>query len=92
MRWKKNPTHYRPNLIDCLQGRCREQTELSDESDLLNIWEMQLLLDERRVQVAKRFAQRFCPEKWLDTVDQTTARAMERARLVVGPVRPPARS
>jgi hypothetical protein len=92
MRWKKNPTHYRPNLRDCLQGRCREQTELSDESDLLNIWEMQLLLDERRVQVAKRFAQRFCPEKWLDTVDQTTARAMERARLVIGPVRPPARS
>jgi hypothetical protein len=92
MRWKMS-SMILPSLRDCLQGRCRDRPK--DDSDKFwernRTWEMRLLGDEDHVQVAKRFAQRFCPHL-LEVVEGTSTRATERAQLAMGPARPPERS
>jgi hypothetical protein len=85
MRWKLSSMDS-PSLRDCVQGRCREW-----RGSRFRGWEVMLLKDERYVQVARRFAQRFLPQ-YLDVVEMTSARATERAQLAMGPARPPARS
>jgi hypothetical protein len=50
-----------------------------------------MLGDERHAQVARRFAQQFHPQ-CLEMVEETSARATERAQLAMGPARPPSRS
>lgn len=88
MRWKVADWDYWPDLRDCTQGRCRKQTRAIDGSGdnwrWSETWEGELLADERHVKVAKRFAQRFCPQH-VDVVDTSIARATERAQLAVGP-------
>lgn len=96
LRWKMSGIS-EPSLRDCLQGRCREVTDVPTyrskliETGWSYTWEAQLLQNERYAQVAKRFAQRFCPQH-LNIAETTLARVTERARLAMGPVRPPARS
>ena len=88
MRWKLSSIIY-PSLRECLQGRCRDRTER--DPDWSGGWETWLMKQEEHIQVAKRFAERFCPQRF-DTVEMTSARAMERAQLAMAPARPPARS
>ena len=89
LRWKMSSTTS-PSLRDCLQGRCRDRTKESPDA-VNNNWETWLMRQENHIQVAKRFAQRLCPQH-LDMVEMTSARATERAQLAMAPARPPARS
>jgi hypothetical protein len=88
MRWKLSSIRY-PSLRDCLQGRCRDRTKEHPHRNYG--WETWLMTHEEHIQVAKRFAERFCPQR-LYTVEMTSARALERAQLAMAPARPPARS
>jgi len=93
MRWKMS-SMAEPSLRDCMQARCREWMQSFERSEKWwwhGTWEANLLRDERQVHVAKRFALRFCPE-YLHVLDATLARVTERARLAMGPARPPVRS
>ena len=78
-----------PSLRDCLQGSCRDRTK--EHPDRSGGWETWLMKDEKHIQIAKRFAERNCPQR-LDMVEMTSAKAMERAQLAMAPARPPARS
>jgi hypothetical protein len=86
MRWRFSSTVH-PSLRDCTQDRCRKWTGPHKRGRLFN-WEFSMLGDERHVQVARRFAQRFHPQ-CLEMVEETSARATERAQLAMGHVRPP---
>jgi hypothetical protein len=89
-RWRVSDSGS-PKLRDCMQARCREWTGSSNKNNQWYMsWEADLLRDERHVQVARRFAQRFCPQ-YLRVVERTSARVAERARLAMGPARPQAR-
>lgn len=87
MRWE-TCSLIRTSLRACLQGRCRRQTRQPSLPYWSRSWEAELLEDERHVQVAKRFAQRFCPEH-LEVAERTSARVEERAKLRMRPARPP---
>jgi len=87
-RWKASSTTA-PSLRDCMQGRCRDRTEMHPDDGYT--WETELMTHEGFVEVAKRFARRFRP-RYLDMVGMTSLRATERARLAMAPARPPARS
>lgn len=89
MRWRISDSSS-PRLRNCMQTRCREWTG-SCMDGWFSSWEARLLGDERHVQVARRFAQRFYPQ-YLEMVEMTSTRATERAQLAMGPARPPARS
>jgi hypothetical protein len=86
MRWETYNSDV-PSLRACLQGRCRGQTRQPSLSDCYMTWETELLKDERRVEVAKQFAQRFCPQH-LDLAERTSSRAEERAKLGMRLARP----
>jgi hypothetical protein len=88
VRWKLSGISC-PSLRECLQGGCRDRTK--EYPDRSCGWETWLMKDEKHIQVAKRFAERFCPHR-LGVVEKTSAKAMERAQLAMGPARPPARS
>lgn len=87
-RWKLSSIAC-PSVRDCLQGRCRDRTK--EHPDRGGTWETWLMKHEDHTQVAKHFAQRFCPQH-LDMVETTLARVTERAQLAMGPARPPAAS
>jgi hypothetical protein len=89
MRWRISDS-VSPSLRDCMQSHCLEWTG-SCRGEWFFTWEARLLGDERYVQVARRFAQRFRPQS-LEMVEMISARARERAQLAMGPARPPARS
>jgi hypothetical protein len=88
-RWKLSSV-YHTRLRDCMQGRCRDRT-FDEQYGWSASWEEELLENESHAQVAKRFAQRFCPQH-LHVVETTLARVTERAQLAMGPARPPGRS
>jgi hypothetical protein len=88
MHWRMSDSDT-PSMRNCMQIRCREWTGSSKGGEWFSSWEAQLLGDERHVQVARRFARRFCPQ-YLEMVEMTSARSTERAQLAMGPVRPPA--
>jgi hypothetical protein len=69
----------------CMQGRCHEW-KYDDESQYDITFEGWLLRDEVNVQVAKRYAAKFCPER-MDIVDAILSRVTERALLAMGPKR-----
>ena len=89
-RWKLSSVDF-PSLRDCMQGRCRDRTEFDEEDGWVFTWEGDLLENESHAQVAKRFAQRFCPQH-LHVMETTLVRVTERAQLAMGPARPPGRS
>jgi hypothetical protein len=71
--------HY--NMTDyrrCMQGRCGGDDD-PDWSDT-DHWEAQLLKDERNVDTARRFTDRFRPQ-WRDIVEAHHSRAQRRAQL-----------
>lgn len=69
----------------CMQGLCHEQTDTSDIWHELT-FEGWFLRNEEYVHVAKRYAEKFCPER-MDIVDVTLERVTERKRLAMGPKR-----
>ena len=85
VRWRMSDSDT-PSLRNCMQTRCREWTG-SFRDQWFFTWEARLLEDERHVQMARRFARRFCPER-LYVAERTLARATERSRLQIGPPRP----
>jgi hypothetical protein len=87
-RWKLS-SRACASLRDCLQGLCRDRTK--EHQDWSGGWETWLMTHEKHIQVARRFAERFCPQR-LDMVETTSAKAMERAQLAMAPAIPPARS
>jgi hypothetical protein len=72
-----------------MQGRCRglEAPDEADEEDYGTTFEGWFLRSEDHVHVAKRYAQKFCPER-MHIVEETLERATDRARLAMGPKRP----
>jgi hypothetical protein len=90
MRWKMSRISG-PSLRDCMHGTCRCRGPLEKGVYWYSTWEANLLLDERHVRIAKRFAQRFCPQ-YLHVVERTSARVAERAQLAMGPTRRPEKS
>jgi hypothetical protein len=87
-RWYKHSTSL-PDRRDCMQGRCRglEAPDEADEEDYGTTFEGWFLRSEDHVHVAKRYAQKFCPER-MHIVEETLERATDRARLAMGPKRP----
>jgi hypothetical protein len=73
---------------DCMQGRCHEVRDPFGKDDAAT-FERWLLRNEEHVHVAKRYAQKFCPEQ-MHVVEETLVRATDRARLAMGPKRPEA--
>lgn len=72
----------------CMLGKCRPgSASVRGFYWWENSWEYMLFRNEDHVQVAKRFAARFCPEN-MDIVERTQAVSAERARLGIGPVKP----
>jgi hypothetical protein len=65
-------------LRTCMQGRCQENlVAFSMEQGGLESW---LLRDESRIDVATRYAAKFCPSQ-MSIIDATLDRATERSRL-----------
>jgi hypothetical protein len=87
-RWHKRSGYFNFSYYrrDCLQGRCHELHD-SVERDDAATFEGWFLRDDDHVHVAKRYAQKFCPEK-MHIVEETLGRATDRARLAMGPKRP----
>jgi hypothetical protein len=87
-RWHKRSGYFDFSCYrrDCLQGRCHELHN-SVERDDAATFEGWFLRDDDHVHVAKRYAQKFCPEK-MHIVEETLGRATDRARLAMGPKRP----
>jgi hypothetical protein len=84
LRW-----HTRQVYIDfldfrraCMQGRCHELRYLDEENDASS-FEGWFVRNEHHVHVAKRYAQRFCPEQ-MHEVEVTLERVTDRARLAMG--------
>jgi hypothetical protein len=79
-RWRRfsrglTDTHL---LRECMQGRCQDALVTSSiERGGFESW---FLRDESRIDVATRYAAKFCP-KHMDIVDATLDRATERSRL-----------
>jgi hypothetical protein len=71
---------------DCMQERCHD-LRISDREEYSNTFEWWFLRNEGHVHVAKRYAQKFCPEQ-LHIVEATLERVTDRARLAMGPKRP----
>jgi hypothetical protein len=71
---------------DCMQGRCHE-VFISGEHNDAATFEGWFLRNEDYVHVAKRYAQKFCPER-MHIVEATLERVTDRARLAMGPKRP----
>jgi hypothetical protein len=71
---------------DCMQERCHDLW-ISDREEYSNTFEWWFLRNEGHVHVAKRYAQKFCPEQ-LHIVEATLERVTDRARLAMGPKRP----
>ncbi|KAM0719514.1 hypothetical protein Q7P37_003644 [Cladosporium fusiforme] len=67
---------------ECMKGNCVAHANARVPWEWAESWERDLFRDEDYVQVAKRFAERFRPER-LGTVKQTEERAEQRARLQV---------
>lgn len=82
LRWKytsycSDATREKDSVRRCMQGRCDDWIP-----DLLykNRWEVELLRDASRVDVARKFADRFRPV-WRSIVDATHTRAQRRLDL-----------
>lgn len=69
----------------CMQGLCHEWIDTSYEWHELT-FEGWFLRNEDYVHVAKRYAEKFCPER-MDVVDARLERVTERKRLAMGPKR-----
>jgi hypothetical protein len=87
LRWHKRPGYRDLSFLrrNCMQGRCH-RLRVSVEDDYGPTFEMWLLRNENHVHVAKRYAQRFCPE-YMHMVEEALERANDRARLAMGPKR-----
>jgi hypothetical protein len=74
----------------CMQGRCDDYdgTDWSGSEDLMDSdhWEARLLKDERNVDIARRFTDRFRPE-WRAIVEENHSRAERRAQLDIAVAR-----
>ena len=82
LRWKytsycSDATREKDSVRRCMQGRCDDWVP-----DLLykNRWEVELLKDASKVDVARKFADRFRPV-WRSIVDATHTRAQRRLDL-----------
>jgi hypothetical protein len=85
---KRSPDIAMLNLRrDCMHGRCHEEPRYPDEENDAATFEGWFLRNEDHVHVAKRYAQKFCPEQ-MHVVEATLERANDRARLAMGPKRP----
>jgi hypothetical protein len=80
MRWKyasycSDATREQDSVRRCMQGRCDDWVP-----DLLykNRWEVELLKDQSKVDIARKFADRFRP-LWRSIVDATNMRAQRRS-------------
>jgi hypothetical protein len=88
-RWHKRSVHYDFSWYwrDCMHGRCHELPGYPDEKNDAASFEGWFLRNEDHVDVAKRYAQQFCLEQ-MHIVEATLERAIDRARLAMGPKRP----
>lgn len=70
---------------ECMQGRCQDQIDPFDKSNELS-FERWFFRNEDYVHVAKRYAEKFYPER-VHLVKATLERKTERLRLSMGPKR-----
>lgn len=81
LRWKAwGGTHSRNPESDVRLHRMLgdlEPRDIEDRLDAIDDWEVQLLREQGHLDVAKRFAQRFCPE-----LNRAVEKELERVRLV----------
>jgi hypothetical protein len=83
LTWKfaNQSEHYSvTDYRQCMQGRCDGGNDLDWRGS--DHWETQLLKDERNVDIARRFTDRFRPE-WRHIVEETHLRAQRRAQLEI---------
>jgi hypothetical protein len=80
-RWRSRSSDWR----SCMQGQCQESlgSRLRSQRDSFESW---FLHNEAYSHVARRYAEKFCPER-MHIVDRVHERATQRARLAMGPKR-----
>jgi hypothetical protein len=71
------------SLRQCMQNHQRDRERPTPRGGPQG-WEHDLLFNEDHVRVARRFAERLRPE-WIRYAEETSNRAVERARLMTGP-------
>jgi hypothetical protein len=82
LRWSSLSQHH-GSLRECMQSYHRDHVEPDYQKSFPQGWEYGLLCDESLVLVARRFAERFYPS-YTYIVDETSEKAIERARLKMG--------
>lgn len=87
LRWRRCPLNlYNRHSWDfCLHGRC-DELEVSDDREYLRSFEGWFLSNEDYAHVAKRYAEKFCPER-LHLAEATVERVTQRTQLAMGPKR-----
>ena len=80
-RWRSRSSDWR----SCMQGQCQEFVgkHLWSQDDS---FESRFLRNEAYSHVARRYAEKFCPER-IYIVDEVQERAIQRAQLAMGPKR-----